>query len=134
MLLINLIFEFCVVIVQAGCTPRAWLLSDLATSPLVCNLYIFNAQKYVPLFVSLAPDDYATTQVGLTFTGQPITVNIPIVSDAIEDPDETFIVRLILEEESDGILIIPDVTTVTIIDGSYLTLLASAPVEIPQLV
>ena len=32
MLLINLIFEFCVVIVQAGCTPRAWLLSDLATS------------------------------------------------------------------------------------------------------
>ena len=31
MLLINLIFEFCVVIVQAGCTPRAWLLSDLAT-------------------------------------------------------------------------------------------------------
>ena len=40
MLLINLIFEFCVVIVQAGCTPRAWLPSDLATSPLVCNLYI----------------------------------------------------------------------------------------------
>ena len=32
MLLINLIFEFCIVIVQAGCTPRAWLLSDLATS------------------------------------------------------------------------------------------------------
>ena len=31
MLLINLIFEFCVVIVQAGCTPRARLLSDLAT-------------------------------------------------------------------------------------------------------
>ena len=40
MLLINLIFEFCVVIVQAGCTPRAWLPSDLATSPLVCNLYV----------------------------------------------------------------------------------------------
>ena len=35
MLLINLIFEFCVVIVQAGCTPRAWLPSDLATSPLL---------------------------------------------------------------------------------------------------
>ena len=32
MLLINLIFEFCVVIVHAGCTPRAWLPSDLATS------------------------------------------------------------------------------------------------------
>ena len=40
MLLINLIFEFCVVIVQAGCTPRAWLPSDLATPPLVCNLYL----------------------------------------------------------------------------------------------
>ena len=40
MLLINLIFEFCVVIVQAGCTPRAWLPSDLATSPLLCNLYL----------------------------------------------------------------------------------------------
>ena len=40
MLLINLIFKFCVVIVQAGCTPRAWLPSDLATSPLVCNLYM----------------------------------------------------------------------------------------------
>ena len=39
MLLINLIFEFCAVIVQAGCTPQAWLPSDLATSPLVCNLY-----------------------------------------------------------------------------------------------
>ena len=38
MLLINLIFEFCVV--QGGCTPRAWLPSDLATSPLVCNLYL----------------------------------------------------------------------------------------------
>ena len=42
MLLINLIFEFCVIIVQAGCTPLAWLLSDLATSPLVCNLYILH--------------------------------------------------------------------------------------------
>ena len=41
MLLINLIFDFCVVIVQAGCTPRAWLPSDLATLPLVCNLYLF---------------------------------------------------------------------------------------------
>ena len=40
MLLINLIFEFCVVIVQASCIPWAWLPSDLATSPLVCNLYI----------------------------------------------------------------------------------------------
>ena len=30
MLLINLIFEFCVVVVQAGYTPRAWLPSDLA--------------------------------------------------------------------------------------------------------
>ena len=40
MLLINLIFEFCVVIVQAGCTPRALLPSDLVTSPLVCNLYL----------------------------------------------------------------------------------------------
>ena len=42
MLLINLIFEFCVVIVQAGCTPQAWLPSDLATSPLVCSLYLCN--------------------------------------------------------------------------------------------
>ena len=24
---VNLIFEFCVVIVQAGCTPRAWCVS-----------------------------------------------------------------------------------------------------------
>ena len=35
-----LIFEFCVVTVQSDCTPRAWLPDDLATSPLVCNLYI----------------------------------------------------------------------------------------------
>ena len=32
MLLINLIFEFSVVMVQASCTPLAWLPSDLATS------------------------------------------------------------------------------------------------------
>ena len=48
--LINLIFEFCVVIVQAGCTPRAWLLSDLATSPLVCNLYLTNYAVVVFLY------------------------------------------------------------------------------------
>ena len=29
---INLIFEFCVVIVQGGYTPRAWLPSDLASA------------------------------------------------------------------------------------------------------
>ena len=46
MLLINLIFEFCVIIVQAGCTPRAWLPSDLATSPLVCNLYIYRKFQF----------------------------------------------------------------------------------------
>ena len=52
MLLINLIFEFCVVIVQAGCTPRAWLLSDLATSPLVCNLYIQDIEVDMCISVS----------------------------------------------------------------------------------
>ena len=31
MLLINLIFDFCVVIVQAGCTPRAWCVTCLLT-------------------------------------------------------------------------------------------------------
>ena len=58
MLLINLIFEFCVVIVQAGCTPRAWLPSDLATLclrhsvakslsnlALVCNLYLLHVAE-----------------------------------------------------------------------------------------
>ena len=42
MLLIKLIFEFCVVIVQAGCTPRAWLPSDLATCPwcVTYNYYV----------------------------------------------------------------------------------------------
>ena len=49
MLLINLIFEFCVVIVQAGCTPRAWLPSDLATSPLVCNLYLSQGLVHLTL-------------------------------------------------------------------------------------
>ena len=33
--------EFCVVIVQAGYTPLAWLPSDLATSALMYNLYVF---------------------------------------------------------------------------------------------
>ena len=33
MLLINLIFEFCVVIVQAGCTPRAWLPQNPISHP-----------------------------------------------------------------------------------------------------
>ena len=40
MLLINLIFEFCVIIEQAGYSTRAWLPSDLATSPLLCTQYI----------------------------------------------------------------------------------------------
>ena len=51
MLLINLIFEFCVVIVQAGCTPRAWLPSDLATSPLVCNLYVLITDGLLKLYL-----------------------------------------------------------------------------------
>ena len=48
MVLINLIFEFCVVRVQAGCTPRAWLLSALATSPLPswCATYTYHVASY----------------------------------------------------------------------------------------
>ena len=93
MLLINLIFEFCVVIVQAGCTPRAWLHtsglvahlglgctprawlhttprawlpSDLATSPLVCNLYL--AQLGVKFHVRVAELYKANQSVCYTFT------------------------------------------------------------------
>ena len=65
MLLINLIFEFCVVIVQAGCTPRAWLPSDLATSPLVCNLYL--AQLGVKFHVRVAELYKANQSVCYTF-------------------------------------------------------------------
>ena len=64
MLLINLIFEFCVVIVQAGCTPRAWLPSDLATSPLVCNLYISDENVIQQAYYGFTFDVEATSDHG----------------------------------------------------------------------
>ena len=52
MLLINLIFEFCVVIVQAGCTPRAWLPSDLATCPW-CVTYTYRLHSEFSIIAPL---------------------------------------------------------------------------------
>ena len=73
MLLINLIFEFCVVIVQASCTPRAWLPSDLATSPLVCNLYL---TKLYELQRVQFPNPYFSQIAQLTHLSQVNSVHI----------------------------------------------------------
>ena len=72
MLLINLIFEFCAVIVQAGCTPRAWLTSDLATSSLLCNLYVLDSCS---LCTQVAGTHFAS-QVGLVPTENAINTQV----------------------------------------------------------
>ena len=64
MLLINLIFEFCVVIVHADCTPRAWLPSDLTTSRLVCNLYFINIPLQLVWYAGL-PDSFLNAKESL---------------------------------------------------------------------
>ena len=68
---------------------------------------------------TLAGNDYTSTTRDFPFTGLPVTVDIPILPDAIEDPDEVFFVMLGLLDEADGPLVL-DVTTVVITDGMQL--------------
>ena len=60
------------------------------------------------------PDDYEFIS---SLIVPPEIVSIPIVFDNIEEPDETFTVRLvpIPDQNLEGILISPDVATITII-------------------
>ena len=68
MLLTNLIFEFCVVIIITSLVAHLglnWLPSDLATSPLVCNLYISDKNVIQQAYYGFTFDVEAIVDVAL---------------------------------------------------------------------
>ena len=70
-----------------------------------------------------APLDYAPTQrtISSSFV-EPAFVSIPISFDILEEQNETFTVRLVpaLDQSMEGILISPNVATVTIVSKCVL--------------
>ena len=80
------------------------------------NFKLKSISKLLLIFLP-APDDYNSTEEMITFLFSPQIVSIPIVFDAIEEMNETFTVRLIPapDQNLEGIIISPDVATVTII-------------------
>ena len=73
----------------------------------------------LPLFWhSIAPADYQTVERELTFSlgTRRIPVSIPIQSDQLDEPNETFRAVLSQEPAASTVTLMPDTATVTITD------------------